>query len=127
MSQEVDFEIALIHTVKAKDLMDVLCTACEGGSAHWVSGYQHMAHRNKDGDYVKIEIMNHTENDVAPRHPVIGLADLVRGIQQILDGTAQAPTARDDIASNIEDLGMVDGDTADAILQVATFGEIVYG
>ncbi len=128
-----EFVVKLEKTIHEKDLLDVFCVAFEGGSNYWINDFEHEATVVDGGDagrtYTGIKFVYDPEdyNQVEPKHNPVTADDLARAVQMILDGSATAPIAREQILNCLDELGMVDGDGADAILQVAAFDEVVYG
>jgi hypothetical protein len=120
-------------------LCDLLTTAWEGGSDFWTPSYDARAIRRggEPNDLMNhldvVQIIFHTpggdeEFNEPVKCEVIGPHEIGFAIAKVLNGTALAGKhILEDIHSNIEELGACDADTADVLLQVATFGEIVYG
>jgi hypothetical protein len=95
------------------DLVSTMSLAC----GYWVDD---MEVDGKTIDLLDVEGDTHT----------ITLADIRKAVNSIVsDATQVAGDIQDDLrlAISERDLGQVDGYAADAILQVATYGEIVYG
>lgn len=125
--------------IPEKALCDLLTTAWEGGSDYWTAPYSAHAHRRggePDGYAGELDVMKITfdspDGDDEFNEPVklaeITGADIGRAIAAVLSGTASAgDQIHKDLVDNINDLGACDANTADVLLQVATFGEIVYG
>lgn len=128
----VNYSTTVPHELTPQDVCDLLVTAFEGGSNHWLKAAVLISSTNQpqeepwysdsdvfDGEYrIELTFDNPVEGD---------------------DMTAKVIT-QDDIQRGLEDLGRlypfraqsvveesVDADDADTFLQLATFGEVIYG
>jgi len=118
--------------VPLEQVYDVLTTAVEGGSGYWLFGEDvqprsAQAIRNSDHDVTRIEFeVVVGSNDDGRR--VVTPQKIVDAAQKVLDGRVQV---RPDLVDQIGTLGTgrfdIDADAADVLVQVAAFGEIVYG
>ena len=101
--------------VTEEELAGILVTAVEGGSNYWA------AIRNYDPDKGTATIWER-DQDVAekPGKHAIGPDDIARGLQ--LAATKEPETFNHWFGDRIGDAG-----SCDNILQLALFGEIVYG
>lgn len=129
------FPIRLTAEISEQDLHDVFVNAIEGsygGVYYWAVNYKHMAHQDENEEfgihYTKLELdTNGDDMLVEPKNNPVTIEHLADAIQKIVDGTIEAPGVRAAILANIAELGMLDAGESEAIVQVAAFGEIVYG
>lgn len=133
-------QLNVILELPVNDLCDLLTTAWEGGSDHWTAAYDARATRRNEPiegevlrelDVVKIDYQTPGGDDEF-NEPVkqqqIEPADIGRAIERVMNRSVEvADHIIKDLESNIQEVGACDADTADVLLQVATFGEIVYG
>lgn len=107
---------------------DILSIAIEGGIGYWAEAQDIKRTAGDDWEYAEYTLID-AEGDEEWQH-VVGFAAVRRGIEMLL-----APEARvtGDTKGNVkaavlrDDAGFVDAGDADAIIQFACFGEIVYG
>ena len=121
------------------DLCDLLTTAWEGGSDFWTPSYDAKAVRRggektsdlRELDVVLIEFQTPGGDDEFNQEVIrtsVGPDQIGEAISKVLNGTVQVGDhIIKDLQNNIQEVGMCDADTADVLLQVATFGEIIYG
>ena len=108
-------------------LRDVLTIALEGGIDYWAVGRR--ADRNPDLTYNSIELRD-SEDPEAEWKKVDG-DSLKAAVLRIItdDDLKVAAHIKGEIAHAwaTNDAGMIDATTSDVIVQIACFGEIVYG
>lgn len=130
-------EITVKFTLSDQLLRDVLCTALEGGIGYWAEA--------SDIETVEVEVNGSpmqeyvgctltdcegTDDEGNDWTHKVTLDTVAEGIRRIM---AREARARRDIEDAIRaavadaDAGTIDADAADVIMQVALFGEIVYG
>lgn len=115
-------------------LIDVFCTAVEGGITYWAEIRRYhwtndpkgnpLDHPDVDGFYAIVREEDE-EDDLRIDREVIE-----RGVQRILSGdnvVGQWLLDAVQAAADNYDAGEIDADGADAIVQAGLFGEIVYG
>lgn len=116
-------------------LLDVFTTAIEGGISEWarVTEYHWLNKETDEGDvdgfYAKIE---DAENQKDPDFPpsIIDRKVIQHGLSLIRSDDVQISSRiRDEILSDDRDneVGAMDANGADAVVQIGLFGEIVYG
>lgn len=124
--------VVLNIPISRQTLRDLLSTAIEGGSSYWADFSK--AERAGDGDYLRVKV---TEREKSSKERLrvnrfVTAEDLANGIQrlaacavsgQFRDGTL-FPAAGKHFADAIGDHDAV---TADVVLQMTVFGELVYG
>ncbi len=104
-------------------LMDLLCTAVEGGSNYWAK-FRH-SRRTADLDYLQVDVAEHeASGDGPPMERVVTAEDLLVGLQRLATSTME--TANQHLLDAISEDGG-DATTADVVLQMTVFGEVVYG
>lgn len=116
---------------------DVLCTAFEGGIDYWIEGLSARRER-RDNDFSGFAYVGGTitpaDEDRGPMEITIDL--VAAGIAKILEkGCAEkevlilGPKRYGYLLGSVvdDDASMIDADIADVIVQVALFGEVVYG
>jgi hypothetical protein len=115
-------------TISDQACFDILTTAWEGGIDYWVGeDYRAYPSRNERLDVTMIHIVDSGEG-VGVMANEIGPAQVAAAISRILDEQITNHEIREDIVRQDlrNDCG-ADANTADAIVQIACFGEIVYG
>lgn len=116
---------------RAEFLQDVLITAVEGGTGYWaaVSGYRYDDDKPETASVTLHPLNDDTGEFDGPAHAVT-IDTIAAGIGRIKRGDLSINSAlRGTIlnASDENDAGDIDADGADAIVQAALFGELVYG
>jgi hypothetical protein len=120
----------VIHVdVSRQTLRDLLCTAVEGGSNYWARFTD--AERTPDGDYLQVRLIERESH--ATDKPAINLmvdADELRHGLSLLarvtpDGDPVFQTAFTHFGDALSGTG--DATTADVVLQMTVFGEVIYG
>lgn len=117
---------------------DVLTIAVEGGIAYWVNEEIHDKRikgvkigRNKELDVLSITFAQIDKMDKQPAADFILTRGLIReAMNKIHRGeVAINPDIRDWVATALRDndASGIDADAADAIVQIAIYGEIVFG
>jgi len=110
---------------------DVRCTAYEGGSNYWAESRN--VERSADGEYLSFSLRSHEDADDEKLGKWTRIDDeavraaCARIVNELgLTGNAHIQLSA---ASTVEgwDAGQVDAEAADAIMQIACFGELVYG
>lgn len=120
--------------VRKQTLMDLLCTAVEGGSNYWASF--RAIKRTSDLDYLEVRVVEtEAHNDVGEQLRLnVTAEDLAKGIERLAqaafnweesDGKRGFATAGKHFADAVFDVG--DATTADVVLQMTVFGELIYG
>lgn len=111
---------------RALFLQDVLITAVEGGTGYWASVSDY--HWDDDApDTARATLHDMEEDD---REHRVTIDTIASGVRRIVHGEVQLNlTLRTAITygSLHNDAGDIDADCADAIVQAALFGEVVYG
>lgn len=118
-----------------------MCTASEGGINYWADIIKRRGRAREDSpvpDIVSFEA-DVQDGPVTCDHPEIEAAEIGRftidpdmiraGVRRLLAPDAQiSPAIRNDCAMQLTDPEhAADADTADAIVQFAVFGELVFG
>ena len=113
------FDIAIKKTITQENIDDILATALEGGINYWA-----VSARPKDKDYKGADYGHEVVSrggiliiatEEGEKHE-LNLENLTKGFQLFADSN-----------SNIDFMEDYDAVTADCIVQLALFGEIVYG
>ena len=111
-------------------LRDLLSTAIEGGSTYWASFSN--CERDADLNYLKVRVTEIDASSSAPRRNLyITPEELANGLERLgrvcadPEKFARFPTAGKHLADALSE----DGDviTADVVLQMTVFGEVIYG
>jgi hypothetical protein len=113
-----------------ESLADILVTAVEGGIGYWseCSEYQHNGTPGIAAKDVFAVIID-TEDPEFSGSIRIDLDIISRGIKNILAKDIIRKSALDEILRAIceDDVGMIDADYADCIIQAGLWGELRYG
>ena len=108
--------------VDVQQLRDLLCGAVEGGSGYWARFSK--AERTPDLDYLAVTV---TERESSTDGPAavkrVRAEDLAQGIAQLWRGSF--PAAHQHLANFLT--GDEDAATADVILQLTIFRDVIYG
>lgn len=124
-------DIKITLTVDVKRLQDLLTSAIEGGSNYWAS-FDRVEHSGDMGAYVKVWLTEHEASD-SRKEPIVRdvtAEDLAKGLQALADVTSdpdklsEFPAAFKHLNNALDDY---DQETADVVLQMTVFGELVYG
>jgi hypothetical protein len=125
-TQKVQIEMEL----KDAFLAAVLCTAIEGAIEYWASVPKDSVVSRED-DYVSAKIVESeaSTDGEDPKEKTIGYAELADGIRKALLVNPLDPDIRASILQAVceDDAGFIDAQAADVIVQMAVFGELVYG
>lgn len=105
------------------ELKDILTTAVEGGIGYWAALDNHL--RDPDGSWVCITVVPSEEDDEFERK-TIDYLDLKKVTRDVANGQYNL---REDIVQAVKsgDPGNIDAEAADCLVQIACFGEVVYG
>jgi hypothetical protein len=109
--------------IDVQRLRDLLCSAVEGGSNYWAR-FSH-SQRTPEYDYLSVRVQEddaHSDNKPAVDR-VVTAEDLVVGLEALAKGPF--PAARQHLSAFLEEND--DAETADVVLQMTVFGELVYG
>jgi hypothetical protein len=114
------------RVIPVQALRDLLCTAVEGGSNYWARFES--AERTPDLDYLSV-VLTADPGDGTRKRYTVRAEDLVRGLEALGTQPAPFPTAASHLADAIGDPDNSTGDatTADVVLQMTVFGDVVYG
>lgn len=108
-------------------LIDILNAAAEGGVNYWANlrGYRWDLTKHSVED-VGMEVQD-IDNELGDWYKV-SLETIEVGIERFLNLSSIDPDIRSDLEESVRNLDAtnIDADAADAIVQVALFGEIVY-
>lgn len=132
--------VPIVHTLQADDdviidlripvkrqlLRDLLCTAVEGGTNYWAEITQ--VERTPDGDYLSATFQEHESvtDAVAPRSALVTAEALTVGLQRLSTANLHTfPASRKHLTDALTESG--DTITADVVVQMTMFGELVYG
>lgn len=129
-----DTAITITIDVPDSTCAAIICTAFESGQygiGYWACAedVQHGSEDPLDDLYYKSITLVDAEEAEDWKH-VVDYAAIRRGLQAVLSpGFKVNPTMRGYVQSGVvgDNLGDIDGDAADVIVQAACFGEIVYG
>ena len=102
---------------------DMLCDAAEGGSNYWAS-FRSLPGESRT-DYRRLRLREHERHaaDALPVDRIVSAATMLRGFHRLALATFPA---RDAHMTNIL-TGNTDAETADVVLQMALFGDVIYG
>jgi hypothetical protein len=112
--------VSLQIPVKRQLLLDLLCTAIEGGSNYWAS-FTNLK-RTVDGDYEAADVWD-TSDAEAVFLGRVHAEDLILGLERL--ATAQFATAMTHLADALGEEG--DAITADVVLQMTVVENVIYG
>jgi hypothetical protein len=121
--------VVLNIPVSRQTLRDLLCSAVEGGSNYWAEFSD--SERTDDLDYIRVRVVEITSHDDRPRrNRYVTAEDLATGLERLAKVAADEqrsgkfPAAGKHFA---DALGDHDATTADVVLQMTVFGDLVYG
>lgn len=109
--------------IDVQRLRDLLVSAVEGGSNYWARFKA--LERSDDLDYLKVEVFeveSHKDDGPGVRRTVTP-EELVEGLKLLAQGPF--PAARQHLTNFLEEND--DAETADVVLQLTVFGELIYG
>lgn len=124
----MDCKITVNTQVEYEDLQAIMTTAWEGGSDYWMDNYDIAFDRDKDTTNITELVFKATLDDTCP-YPTTWhiIADhIARAIDKLFERPGYEQ-AKQDIINNLDELGAVDAETADVLVQLAVFGEVTYG
>lgn len=123
------YDLTITKTIKVteEDIDDIMSTALEGGINYWCNKAEVFGKRL--GEYASeqiarggvLKLYDTEENEMH----VLTRSRLLKGIKQAIEGNYFACYNWFD--GNAIDTCMVDAEVADVIIQLALFGDIVYG
>lgn len=133
--------IALAFTLADQQCYDLMCTASEGGINYWCDIVSRKGQMRDDSQIPNIISFEADVEDgpVSCDHPEIAAQEISRfmidpgmirdGMRRLLaPGAKISPAIRNDAVLQLVDPEhAADADTADAIVQFAVFGELVFG
>lgn len=112
-------------------LADILCTALEGGIGYWAQASVYRHSGDPAATLAVVHEYDDAADDYSPDRLEITPDAIAIGISRIRRGDLRNVTEyrrRDVLAAwRDNDAGDVDSDLADTIVQVALFGDVVYG
>jgi hypothetical protein len=102
-------------------LMDLLCTAVEGGSNYWAAFRS--IERTTDLDYLRVRVIELEASGDQRVDRVVAAEDLRLGLERLAAATFASA------GKHFGDAICENGDaiTADVVLQMTVFGDVVYG
>jgi hypothetical protein len=119
--------ITITVPIAVQRLRDLLCTAIEGGSNYWARF--EAAERTPELDYLRVRVIEHAACRTGKRRlsRIVTAEQLAAGLARLaaLGDTAGFPAASAHFAAAIGDGG--DATTADVVLQMTVFGDLIYG
>jgi len=125
----MNFETVMINLpVRRQTLRDLLCTAVEGGSNYWATFSN--AEQTESLDYIKVKVTeNESSREGTPRvNRYITADDLASGLSRLGQAAANDDGTFQAAGKHLADaLGDHDATTADVVLQMTIFGELIYG
>ena len=114
--------LVLPRDIHRQRFADLLCSAVEGGSNYWAAFRS--IERTPELDYIVVEVTEKEAHvDGPPVRRTITHDDLARGCTLLAAGPF--PAAVRHLCNFLDEND--DAETADVILQMAMFGELVYG
>ena len=122
---------AALEVSRAQFLSDILHTSIEGGIDYWAL-YRNAGLHGDNLMSIQLRPDEPSFNRFDPRDDwqEINIEKVADAITKICTGTVRISKDRQDTISTAllaNDAGMIDADLADCIVQVAAFGEIVFG
>ena len=118
-----DDSVTFPVTVRRQLLLDLLCTAVEGGSGYWAEFSE--AERTPDLDYLSVRVteLEASSSDKPRVNRIVKAEELATGLARLSQATFE--TAWQHLADALSENG--DAITADVVLQMTVLGELVYG
>lgn len=127
--------VVLNIPVSRQTLRDLLCTAVEGGSNYWADFRD--CERTEDLDYIRVRVVEQEASRADTRrvNRYVRAEDLAKGLERLALASAEQPDAAawpkhfPGAGKHLADALSENGDaaTADVVLQMTVFGELVYG
>lgn len=122
--------ITISIPIPVQTLRDLLCTAVEGGSNYWANFSDGV--RTEGLDYLSVRVTEDYPSKNRRMSKIVKAEDLAIGISRLAaiayaeDGAKSAsfPTAGKHFADALDNH---DATTADVVLQMTVFGELIYG
>lgn len=112
-------------------LSDIISTAVEGGIGYWsqVDSYTWDDASGEPGWEPTTVVVYDTEEDGENAEPMpLDIAKVAEGINRLVQGWPNTVVTKDTLSGLATlDAGEIDSDAADAIVQCALLGEMVYG
>lgn len=116
--------VTMSATLGERLCLDILSTAFEGGIGYWAIATN--IARDAEGNYAAITLED-AEGEEDWSH-LVDCDAIHRGIQAVFDELRGTKVHRNLLTAVInDDAGDIDADDADAIVQMACFGDVVYG
>jgi hypothetical protein len=120
---------ALTFPVPETLLVDLLTTAAEGGANYWAT--ISVAPGQRGSDYTAVHVQEHdTHLDGVPKlDRIVTALDLLVGLERLAacpeaGGTMPRAVALKHLVDALDDH---DAGTADVVMQMTVFGEVIYG
>lgn len=111
--------------VPEQTLKDLLCTAVEGGSNYWA---RFSSINMKDGDYEAVVVTEHESSTDGPaRVQTVTWVDMCHGLEALTQPDLKHFQEGVALKHFTDALTDHDATTADVVLQMTVFGEVVYG
>lgn len=127
MADDFTIEIHRYIRVTSEDIDDIMATALEGGITHWCNKATVVGEYL--GEFASEQI---SRGGTLKLHDAEDDVDYELTLYKLLNGIREA-IERDDYAhygwfnKNELDTCMIDADVADLIIQLAIFGDVIYG
>lgn len=109
-------------------LRDLLCTAIEGGANYWAA-FSEAKRTGPGGDYLSVRVLCE-DGAGQPVSRLITETDLIDGLTRLTQNPKgfQHGVAMKHFMDAVGDPGSTgDATTADVVLQMVVFGEVIYG
>lgn len=124
-------------TISDQVVKDIFTTAVNsGGSAYWANDYQDLYEANDDQGCTTEFRIGAPHEDAECNEPVVNgvitLADMLKALQTLIDNRGKRGFVNERMVASLiksmDDDGCgCDAFEADAVLQVAVFGSVIYG
>lgn len=124
-ASNVTHALTITRQVSEQLLADLLVTAAEGGSNYWASFTEP---RPAGGEYVSVHVTEHAPHSRTPRvSRRVGVLDMLEGLRNLSRAVGRSgfPAAVKHLNDALEE--DYDATTADVVLQMALFDEVIYG
>ncbi len=128
MTTLVNDTITVSFPVQCQLLRDLLCTAVESGGCNYWAAFSN-ATRTEGLDYLRVRVTEHESHSEGPRfNRYVEAEDLARGLTRLAEAASRDAASFPSAAKHLADaLSNHDATTADVVLQMTMFGELVYG
>jgi len=130
MASRYTTPVSFTVQVPEQVLLDLLSTAIEGGSTYWANFSA--AVRSSDGEYLSVVVTEQDSHKEGSPRIIRALAatDLIVGLERLAavavnDEHDMQRMAGQHLGDALSENG--DASTADVVLQMALFGEVIYG